>query len=265
MGPLKKLHKLIEAVNTYYAFALVVYAAALYVASNSTVFIWMLAGGVPVMAAWAGYLLRSFIEQRTQRHGFTVLSDSMIYELGPKHNYALRYTTRLRAAVDHLMVYPIGYQWSGNGVEGIPQLEHPGQLLLTLFRARQRPARTLPYEAMTVSTEGNWHYWFVAFNPPVHRGNEVEIKYSQNFLDKKRQAKPYLYYFVRTNMKQLDLSVKFPRGVHPRSISSSYIKSTDPNRPYKKAGVVYDKDKRWATWTIHRPKRGYSYRIEWEL
>ncbi len=264
MATLKKLQKFIEAINTYYAFALLLYALLLYAAGNSRVFLWILCGGVPLLMAWGGYLLRSVVEQRTQRHGFTVMSDSMIYEIGPKHNYTLRYTTRLRAATDHLMVYPIGYQWSGSGVEGIPLLAHDGQQLLTVYRHDRRSTETLPYEAMTVSTEGNWHYWFIAFNPPVHRGNDVEIKYSQSFQDKAGTAKPYLYYFVRTSMKTLELSVKFPTGSHPIDVRSSYVKATDPNRPYNKPGVVYDKDKQWATWIIHRPKRGYSYRIDWQ-
>ena len=262
---LKKLQKLVEAVNTYYAFALLAYAVALYAASHTKIFLWVLACGVPLLLGWGGYLLRSVVEQRIQRHGFTVISDNMIYEIGPKHTYTLRYTTKLQAAADHLMVYPIGYQWSGSGVEGVPKLINNGQELLVRYRdSKNRRIETMPYEALTVSTEGNWHYWFIAFNPPVHKGKEVEIKYTQTFQDKKITAKPYLYYFVRTSMKTLELSVKFPPHMNITEINGSYIKPSDPNRPYNKPGMVYDKDKQWATWTIQRPKRGYSYRIDWQ-
>lgn len=261
MDVLKKLQKFIEAINTYYAFALLVYAAALYVASDSTLFIWILLCLTPLLAAWGGYLLRSFVEQRTQRHGFRILSDSMTYEIGRQHNYTLRYNTRLLAATDHLMMYPICYRWSGTGNEGIPQLASEGQQLLAPLRVAHQ--RTMPFEPMSVSTEGNWHYWFVAFNPPIHKGGMVDIKYSQEFQDRRDTARPYIYYFVRTSMKKLELNVKFPSGYHPTAVTSSFVKVSDPNRPYIKPGVVYDADKQWATWVIHNPKRGY-YRIDWQ-
>lgn len=262
MDVLKKLQKFIEAINTYYAFALLLYAGVLYAASNSTFFFWVVLCATPLIAAWSGYLLRAFIEQRIQRHGFRIVSDSMSYEIGQHHDYTLHYSTHLLAAADHLMMYPICYQWSGSGTEGIPQLANEGQQLLAPLRIGHH--RTGPFEPMAVSTEGNWHYWFVAFNPPVHKGSEVEIKYSQDFQDKRGTAKPYIYYFVRTSMKKLELSVKFPSDFHPTNVTSSFIKAGDPNRPYRKPGVIYDADKQWAIWTINKPKRGYYYRIDWQ-
>jgi len=261
MDVLKKLQKIIEAINTYYAFALLAYAAVLYIASDSTLFIWALLCLTPVLAAWGGYLLRAFIEHRIQRYGFRILTGSMTYEIGRNHNYTLRYATRLQAEADHLMMYPICYQWSGSGTEGIPQLANEGQQLLAPLHARHRAGA---FEPMAVSNEGNWHYWFIAFNPPVHKGQEVEIKYTQDFQDKQGTAKPYVYYFVRNSMKKLELSVKFPPEFHPVSVTSSYVKASDPNRPYAKPGVEYDADKQWATWVIHNPKRGHYYRIDWQ-
>ena len=204
--------------------------------------------------------------RRNQRHGFRIISDVMSYEINGNHKYTLRYATTIKAANDHLMVYPIGYRWTGSGVEAIPKLNGKGQQLLTPLQPRHKGSaiKIAPYEAPTVSTEGDWHYWFIALNPPVHKGEVVEIKYTQEFQDKKGMARPYLYYFVRTPMKQLELNVKFPANALPTSISSSYIKPSDPNRPYLKPGVEYDPDKQWATWVIERPKKGYCYRIHWQ-
>jgi len=262
MEVLKKLQKYIEAINTYYAFALLAYAVALFIASDSTLFIWVLLCLTPLLAGWGGYLMRAFIEQRVQRHGFRILSDRMSYEIGEDHTYTLRYHTQLLAKSDHLMVYPICYQWSGQGSEGSPRLANEGQQLLAPLAAAHH--RTGPFQPITVSTEGNWHYWFVAFNPPVHKGKEVEISYSQDFQDKRNTARPYVYYFVRTSMKTLELNVKFPAGFRPTSVTSSFVKPSDPNRPFLKPGVVYDADKQWATWTIQNPKRGHYYRIDWQ-
>ncbi|HEX6258661.1 MAG TPA: hypothetical protein VFZ48_04230, partial [Candidatus Saccharimonadales bacterium] len=200
------------------------------------------------------------------RHGFSIVSDNMSYEISPNNRSVLRFATKIKAGDNHLMVYPIGYQWTGSGEESVPKVTGKHQQLLTLTQ-KQRGRHTLkpvPYEATAVSTDGDWHYWFIALNPPVHKGDVIEIKYSQEFHDKKGQARPYLYYFVRTPMKQLELNVKFPTSMRPKLVSSSFIKPSEPSRPYPKAGVVYDPHKQWATWVIEKPKKGYCYRIHWQ-
>lgn len=263
---LKKLQKLIEAINAYYAFVLLLYAAALYIARHSQLFFWVLIATTPLLAGWTGYLLKSFLERRNYRQGFRVLSDVMSYEIANKHASTLRYSTTLKAGTDHLMVVPIEYQWTGSGKEAVPQVIGKGQQLLAPVQqhsSKDNTAKIAPYK-LTGSTEGDWHAWFVALNPPVHKGDIVEIKYSQEFHDKSSTAKPILYYFVRVPMERLELNVKFPKNALPRTVIGSYIKTSSPRRPHMREDVIYDPDKQWATWIIERPKKGYCYRIQWQ-
>lgn len=261
----KKLRKLIEAINSYYSFAVLLYAAALYAASHSRLFLWVLAGTTPLLAGWTGYLLNSYLQSRNYRQGFKIVSDVMTYEINSKHRSTLRYSTELKAGANHLVVYPIGYQWTGDGEESVPQITKPGQQLLATTERLDRKntsANLAPYN-LTGSTEGEWHYWFVAFNPPVHMGDTVHIRYQQEFNDKAGTSKPVLYYTVRVPMKRLELNVKFPAGALPKNVTCSFIKPSDPSRPRKSSGVKYDPDKQWATWVIDKPKKGYCYRIQW--
>jgi len=262
MIDLRKLQKWVEAINTYYGFALLVYAAILYIASHNRFFMWVLVVTTPLLTGWTGYLLKSFIEQRNQRHGFSVLSSSMSYEIGNNHKYALRYSIKVKASTNHVMVYPIGYQWTGMGEEAMPKVTGRGQQLLAIVDSYDSKDKAAPYKA--TSTEGEWHYWFIALNPPIHKGETIDIKYSQEFHDKKGFARPELYYFVRTPMKSLELKVKFSVNALPATVTGTYTKLSDPSRPYQKTGVHYDPDTQWATWVIEQPKRGYCYRIYWE-
>lgn len=262
MGLFKKSVQWAEALNTYYQAIGILYVIALaVVALNKSTLLIIVAVIAPVIAGVAGYILRPIVEERTKRYGFKILSDKVVYEIKPNGKYSLAYSTKLEAASDHRMAYPIGYQWSGHGKENPPKLTSPNQQLMApIKRATQK--KTNPYEAASISGEGNWHYWFVAFNPPVHKGSKVTIEYSQEFNDAKNSTKPYLYYFVRKPMQTLELQVKFPAKNLPANVKGSFIKTNDPNRPYKMSNVVYDKHKQWATWTIHHPKRGY-YRLDW--
>ena len=247
---------------------MVLYAIAIAAAAyNNLTFIWIAAAVVfPFLTGWSGYILRAVVDRWTQRYGFKIISDKVFYEIKKSNRYTLSYTTKLYAITDHLMAYPLAYKWSGNGEEGTPKLASPNQQLMapipkTYNRAKRK---TTPYEATAVAAEGDWRYWFVAFTPPVHKGHTVKIEYSQDFQDKKSRTNPHLSYFVRTSMKKLELSVKFPADALPNKVAGSYVKLIDPNRPYKMRGVVYDKHKQWATWTIHHPKRGRYYRLDWQ-
>lgn len=259
---LKKIRLWVEAINTYYAFALLLYGAGLFALRHSTIFILILVATLPVLAGWSGYLLRSYLDRRSQRHGFSVLSDSMSYEVRSRNKYTLRYVTRLKAATDHLMTYPVGYQWTGSGKHLAPRLNADKQYLLTAVRhTKNGEVRTVPYKSTVAG--GDWHYNFVAFNPPVHRGDIVTVQYKQDFYDTKHHAKPMLYYFARLPMKRLELSVKFLPNALPRKVTCSYIKPSDPSRPYEQKGFYYDQNHGWVIWTIAKPKRGYCYRITW--
>lgn len=263
MGLFKKSVQWAEALNTFYQAIGILYVIALAVAAlNRSTLLIIIAVVAPVVAGLAGYLLRPLVEERTQRYGFRILSDQMTYEIKGNNRYTLTYSTTLQAATDYLMVYPIGHQWSGKGEESTPKLANPGQQLMAPV-AINKKQKSAPYEAHSITAEGNWRYWFAAFNPPIHKGNTVTIDYSQNFHDTKNTAQPYLYYFVRKPMKKVELQVKFPAKHLPPEVRGSFAKTNDPNRPYKKDGVVYDKHKQWATWTIHHPKRGY-YRLDWD-
>lgn len=265
MQEFKKIHKWIEAINTYYAFAVLVYPVILFVANQIQLFIWIFAITTPLLAGWSGYLLKIYLDRRRLRHGFEIIADSMTYEIGQNHHYTLRYNTTAKARTTHLMTYPVGYQWSGSGEEAVPKLAGSGQELLGIVQKRKSyHLRPVPYQSSGTSTEGDWHYWFIAFNPPVHTGDEIQIKYSQEFYDKQGTAQPYLYYFVRTAMKRLELHVRFPQNANEKIVTSSYIKPSDPHRPYAMPGVVYDADRQWASWIIEKPKIGYCYRIHWQ-
>jgi hypothetical protein len=261
----KRFQKLAEAINTYYAFSVLIYATVLYLSRHSHLLFWSTLALAPLLAGWTGFLFRSWWEERTQRHGFQVVSDVMTYEIRDNHKYILRYATKLKAQVNHLMVYPIGYQWTGRGKESIPEVTGNGQQLLALVKRQADKKDTVKIAAsrVTANTDGDWHYWFVALNPPVHRGETVDIRYAQTFYDTAGAPKPYLYYFVRTSMQRLELNVKFPAGHLPTKVVGSYIKLSDPRRPYEAKGVQYDPQKQWATWVVEKPKKGYCYRIEW--
>jgi hypothetical protein len=254
---LNKLQKLVEAINTYYAFALLVYAAILYATSNSLIFWWVLILATPLLIGWTGYLIHSYFIQRNYIHGFKVISDTMTYEILGKDKYKLRYKTQLKAAFNYLFVYPIAYQWSGRGKENIPEITGDRLQLLA-------PINPISPYKVTGSSIGEWHYWFAAFNPPVSKGEITEVNYSQTFTDSEHSAKPYLFYIVRTPMKKLELNVKFSNLDLPASVSCGYFKPSDPRRAIKSSGVVFQADKGWATWVIERPKRGYCYRIDWQ-
>lgn len=263
----KKIERFVETVNSYYAFALLLYTGALFVAANTDLFVWLFVIATPLVAGWGGYLVHAFFEQRRQRHGFRIIEDKMVYELTAPQRATLKYTTKIQAETNHLMVYPIGYQWSGSGEEGTPKLLNKNQQLLTLAdtsTASLGKTKSKPYIASTVSTDGEWHYWFVALNPPVHKNDQVEVKYTQDFYDKKNSAKPYLYYFVRTKLQRLELQVAFPTSSAPKAITGSYIKPSQPSRPYPTPGLVYDQDQQRVTWIIEKPKKGYCYRIHWQ-
>lgn len=263
---LKKVQKWIEAINTYYAFALLLYATALYLASHSHLFMWVLIIATPILAGWSGFLLKAYVDRIYNRHGFRILEDAVTYEIAYKHKYLLHFKTKLKGAADHLMSYPVSYQWTGSGQPAVPELTAKGQQLLALVHRRADKnglAKVAPY-VFTTSAQGDWHYWFIAFNPPVNKGDIVEIKYSQEFIDTKGIAKPCLYHFVRTPIKRLELNVKFSKNDLPVTVRGSYFKPSDPRRPYQSADVRYDPDKQWATWVIERPKKGYCYRIDWQ-
>lgn len=261
-----KLQKAIEAINTYYSFAVLVYVILLYVSAHNELFLWILLATTPFLAAWSGYLLKGYVNLRYQRHGFKVVSDAATYEILGNNRYALRIATTLKAMANHLLSYPISYQWTGSGEELLPKVTGEGQQLIGVIKQYDPVtghAKIGPYEE-TLPYEREWHYWLVGLTPPVNYGNTIEIKYGQEFYDKRRTAKPSFYYLVKNPMKKLELNVKFPADALPKTVTSSYIKPSNPRVPKATKGVQYDPDKQWATWVIDRPKTGYCYRIEWK-
>lgn len=261
MPNMKKINDWINAINNYYAFALLLYGAALYVSSLSHAFVIVFMIATPVIAGWGGYLFKSFIDKRTLRHGFKVRSEQIEYQIQAGRRYALRYKTKLEAHADSLMVYSYSYQWTGEGDESMPKLRGKGMQLMSPLTATRK---LVPYHIASGSTTGDWRYWFIAINPPTNKGDVIEIDYTQDFYDKKNEAKPYLYHFVRVPMERLTLSVSFSKNDTPTDVEGSFIKPSQPSRPYAASGVEYDPSRRWATWTIEHPKVGYCYRIHWK-
>jgi hypothetical protein len=261
----KKLQKFIDVINSYYGFALLLYAGALYISGHNRIFLFIAIAAAPLLAGWSGYLLNGYFQRRNQHYGFGMKSDRMTLEIINKTHYILRFTTQVKAEADHLFTYPISYKWSGKGEEGIPKVSGKNQQLLGVINSRNEfseSAHVSPYKEV-VSSEGEWHYWMVGINPVAYRGDEVTLEYEQSFNDKERVAKPYLGYFVRVPMKKLELNVKFPKGLMPTEVTGSYVKPSDPRHVLVMDKITYDKEKQWASLIIHKPKRGYYYRIDW--
>lgn len=262
----KKLVKWMEMVNTTYAFAVLIAAIAVFIARHSKLALWIAVCVGPILGAWGGYLIKAYIERRNYLFGFKLRKVTMSYEIGNNHRYKLHYAGTIQAITNHSMVYPIGYQWTGSGEESVPKLTSKGQYLLAPVQGkigREKMAKVVPY-IVNRAANGDWRYWFIALNPPIDKGDEVTIKYSQEFNDKKGIAKPYLYYNARVPFDHLELNVKFPAGHRPNKIVGEYIKPSDPHRPFLQAELTYDPEKLWISWVVERPKKGYWYRIRWE-
>ena len=261
-----KLHKFVEAINSYYAFAVLMYAAALYVANNSRLFWWVLAAATPLLAGWTGYLIRSYLDARNQKHGFQLLSHAVTYEILPANKYRYRLSACIKAEANRMMVYPVGYQWSGEGAGSVPRLGDKGQYLIgaiNKYDVENESAKIAPYKE-SISSEGDWYYWFIGLSRALYKGETADIKYTQEFSDPKKKAKPYLYHMVNTSIKRLELNVKFPENALPKSVSCSYFKLSDRRRTYSSKGLEYSTDKQLATWVVEKPKFGYCYRIDWQ-
>jgi hypothetical protein len=263
---LKKVQKLIEAINTYYGFAVLLYVAALYIATHNQFFWWILLGATPFLAGWTGYLLKGHFEDRNLKHGFRVLSNEMFYEILGDDKYRLHFCTKLKAEANRMMVYPIGYQWSGGTEGSVPVLGDPSQSIVgvvNLYDPVTGRTKVSSYKEK-VSSESDWNYWFVGFDHALYKGEEVEIVYTQDFSDKKHIAKPWMYYMVNTTTNKLELSVKFPADALPKSVTSSFTKLNDRRKVYPSKGVEYVPEKQWATWVIRKPKLNHVYRIDWQ-
>jgi hypothetical protein len=264
---LNKFQNVVNAVNSYYGFAIIIYAVALFLTGHGHLFWWAFIILTPILCAWGGYLLKPVVDRRVQRYGFRLLSDVMSYEISPNHKYTLRYTTKIKAEMDRLFVYPLSHQWTGSGEdEAAPVLSGSNQYLMGLVKddhLKDHPQSIEPYE-LTLGSSGDWQFWFVAFNPPLHKGNTAEIKYSQVFHDPDGSAKPCLYYIVRTaSMKSLELNVKFPKNSAPKNVTASYTKPSNSTKFYKIKNFRYDHEKQWAILQIDNPKKGCCYRIDW--
>lgn len=260
-----KLNKLVEAVNTYYAFAVMMYVAVLYVSKNSQIFLWILFALTPVIAGWTGYLLKSYLESRNEKHGFRLLSNTMTYEVLGADKYRYTLHAVIQAEANRMMVYPVGLQWSGEGIAHMPRLSDPDQYLIgtiTKYDREKKLARVAPYKEV-VSSESDWNYWFIGLQRALYKGETAEITYSQEFHDLKKKAKPYIYHMVNTSVKQLELSVRFPAEALPVKVTGSYFSLKDRRRIYTSADVQYSPDKQWASWVVKKPKFGYCYRIDW--
>jgi len=263
MGIFKEPKEWADTFNSYYQVILALNAIGIAVAAwNRSTLVIAIAVLFGLLSAAIGFILRPIIEEQTQWYGFRIISNTMTYEIKNTNDFKLSYKTNLNPAQDHLMMYPIGHHWTGSGAESVPKLDSPDQQIMAPLVGKTLTAKPKPYEATAISVAGDWRYWFVAFNPALHKGKPVTIEYSQNFHDTKKSAKPFMYYFVRRPMKKLTLVAKFPASKIPSEVIGSYIKTNDPNKADILDGVVYDKHKRCATLTIHRPKRGY-YRLDW--
>lgn len=253
------LSKLVDATNTYYSFALIVYGFILYGLRHDHIFIWVLLGALLLLALWVGDAVSRLQRLREVLYGFRIVAESMTYDIGKSNRYILHYTTELQAEDNHLFAYPISHQWTGSGEGQLPKIVGEGNGLLGVVG---QDGMAQPYK-LNLSSGGDWRYWFIAFNPPLQKGDRTTIKYSQEFYDEDKKAKPSLYYFVRTSMESLELCVNFKNGTLPKQVTACYFKPSDNKRPYKSKDFTYDEDKRSIVWKIEKPKRGYCYRIDW--
>lgn len=262
----KRLQSIIDTFNSYYSFALVLYAAILYVSSHNHLFLFIALGLLPVLAAWGGYLIRGYLTLRNQRYGFKIISDKMTYEIVNKTRFKLAFNTKIQAEIDHVFIYPFGHRWSGKGEESTPKLIGSGlQLLGVVQGASEYDDKAIvgPYIERLTSEE-DWRYWMAALEKPLYKGETADIRYAQSFVDEASSARQYINYFVRTPMKRLELNVKFPNGSIPKTVKLSYYKRNDMRHAYEADGLVFDPDRQWVTWVINKPKKGYCYNISWK-
>lgn len=262
----KKLQKIIDTINSYYAFAVLLYVGVLYISNHSRVFLFVAVGFTPLIAAWGGYLLHGYLDSRNQKHGFSLVSHNMTYEINGRNQYTLKVLSRVKAQASRMMAYPIGYQWSGSGQGALPILGNPRQKLMGTIEPKERLRGDMtfaPYKE-AVSSEDDWSYWFVGFDHALYKGEEADIMYAQNFEDKKKQARPCLYYVVNTSLKKLEMHVKFADGRLPKSVTSSYSNLSDRRHAKPCEGVIFEPELQYASWTIENPKFGRCYRIDWQ-
>jgi hypothetical protein len=260
----KFLSSLVNTVNAYYSFALIIYVAFIYATRHNHFFIWIIIAATLSMAAWGGYTIHSLMQQRIQRYGFRTIKDSMTYDVSKPSRHILRYSTEIKAEADHLFVYPIAHQWTGSGAEEMPTVSEPGQQVLAQVNTidKAEGPKVGPYR-LTMASGGEWQYWFVAFNPPMQKGDTALVKYSQAFNNADHTAKPCLYYYVSRSMARLELTVKFPPNEKTKAITAHFFKPSDNRRPFTIKDAHYDPDNHTANWVIDHPKKGYCYQINW--
>lgn len=231
-------------------------------------FIFILVAAAIVFVGWTGYLLKGAIDRRLLYHGFRRLSINLSYRIEPDKNghskYILEFVDKVRATSDHLMVYPVRHKWSGKGQELTPIVSGAGQQLVTVIN---KQGKIGPYIEKRNSRDGQWCYYFIAFNPPVHRSKKsFDVNYLQEFHDDKGSPEPYLSYTVlHYGLRELKLQVKVLSK--PKSVSTCHYKPHEPEKPsgVKDGMHLYDAKDNWISWTIKYPRKGYEYSISWEL
>lgn len=261
----KLLSDSVNAINTYYSFAVLVYAFFLYSERHNRFFLLIFIAATFGLAILIGYLIHSFIDQHSIKCGFRLLNTTISYDVSnPKGKVKTHYKSTIIAETDYLFVYPLAYQWSGNGAENLPKSLNPRLRISSIINDESTNKTTGP-EPYKLSTarDGEWYYWLLTFNPPLHKGEVTDIDYIQQFDNSDHSAKQTFYYSVESPMKTLELNIRLPNNKSVKEVTCRYFKPTDNRKSYSGTGLIYNEDTHSAQWMIKNPKIGYQYHIDW--
>lgn len=239
--------------------------------------LWILRIIAIVLIGWTGYLLKSLKGRLNPLYyGFRLNSISVTCAISnTKKKYTGSHSFEITALEDDRVVFPTNwFRWLGKGKEDGPKVTGKGRHLLALVGTRKRDGsvKPMPYVRSEKDSPdgGKWHRYFIALNPPVQKGERININYSQVFNGK---MSPFVGVDIISNMGKLTLKAEFPTKFEPESITFERTKpktilnslKLTSNKPHKediKRRPYYQNH--CVELEIKNPKRGYQYRIVWD-
>ena len=218
------------------------------------------------LLAWTSYKLRAVVDRDRLYYGFQRLEKTIIYSVD-KHNtrYTLEYIDKVKAVVDQRILYPIRYKWSGDGAEGVPELKNKNQQLVAVVG---KSGEIGPYITSKQRSPGDeWHYYFVALNPPAHKSSEpITINYTQEFrAGSGRRPGPFINCLIIGSLDRLTLEARLP--AKPKTVTVCYFKPGSHKAEGVRDGMslLDPGDNRIIQLVEPKPRNGYRYQIEWTL
>jgi hypothetical protein len=161
------------------------------------------------------------------------------------------------------MLYPIRYKWSGGGLESMPRVKDPQQELVGVIK---RNGSTGPYVTDEQrSRDDVWHYYFIAFSPPVPANHKaMTIDYTQEFNAKKGlKPLPFMSCLVIGDLNKLTMEARLP--TKPKTVTVCRFKPGSPKADKERDGMdlIDQADNPVIRYIEPKPKNGYRYQVEW--